>query len=249
MLSEKRKVAILEQYVESEATSTDYSGEMSFYSYVKQGQTKEVRERLRNDSFAMNTKKKLSADPIQSIRYHFVVTAGLLARFCIEGGMESNQAYEMSDYYILKADRLNSLKELCALHKVMCLDYAEQMETIRKKKIFSKPVVKSIDYIYSHLHCRITVAEVAAYVGLNENYFSRLFSGEVGISVSRYILQRKLEVAQNMLKYSDYSCSQISELLCFASQSHFIEKFRKEYGMTPLHYRNRYHSDMGLKEE
>ena len=128
-------------------------------------------------------------------------------------------------------------------------NFSEQMETIRKKKIFSKPVVKSIDYIYSHLHCRITVAEVAAYVGLNENYFSRLFSCEVGISVSRYILQRKLEVAQNMLKYSDYSCSQISELLCFASQSHFIEKFRKEYGMTPLHYRNRYHSDMGLKEE
>ena len=29
MLSEKRKVAILEQYVEREATSTDYSGEMS----------------------------------------------------------------------------------------------------------------------------------------------------------------------------------------------------------------------------
>ena len=78
MLSEKRKVAILEQYVEREATSTDYSGEMSFYSYVKQGQTAEVRQRLDEDSFAMNTKKKLSADPIQSIRYHFVVTAGLL---------------------------------------------------------------------------------------------------------------------------------------------------------------------------
>lgn len=249
MLSEKRKGAILEQYVEREASSTDYSGEMSFYSYVKQGQTKEVRERLDNDTFAMNTKKKLSADPIQSIRYHFVVTAGLLARFCIEGGMESNQAYEMSDYYILKADRLTTLKDLCALHREMCLDYTRQMEIIRKKKIYSKPVAKSIDYIYSHLHCRIAVAEVAEYVGLNENYFSRLFTKEVGTSVSHYILQRKLEVAQNMLKYSDYSCSQISELLCFASQSHFIDRFHKEYGMTPLPYRNRYHSDMGLKEE
>ena len=249
MLSEKRKVAILNQYVERESTSADYSGEMSFYALVKHGQLAEVKERLENGAFAMNSKKKLSADPIQSIKYHFVVTAGLLARFCIEGGMESNQAYEMSDYYILKADKLNNLEALCELHKEMSYDYAEQMDILRKKQIFSKPVVKSIDYIYSHLHCRITVAEVAEHVSLNENYFSRLFVKEVGIPVSKYILKRKMEEAQNKLKYSDYSCSQISELLCFASQSHFIEKFHKECGMTPLHYRNRYHSDMGLKEE
>lgn len=66
MLSEKRKVAILEQYVEREATSTDYSGEMSFYSYVKQGQTAEVRERLRNDSFAMNTKRSCRRIPYRA---------------------------------------------------------------------------------------------------------------------------------------------------------------------------------------
>lgn len=249
MIGENRKAAILNQYVERETTSTDYSGEMSFYALVKHGRVSEVKERLDSGAFAMNTKKMLSSDPVQSIKYHFVVTAGLLARFCIEGGMESNRAYEISDYYILKADKLSSLKQLCDLHKVMSLDYTEQMEILRKKKIFSKPVVKSIDYIYSHLHCRVTVAEVAAYVGLNENYFSRLFAKEVGIPVSRYILKRKLEVAQNMLKYSDYSCSQVSELLCFTSQSHFIDRFRKECGMTPLQYRNRYHSDMGLKEE
>ncbi len=57
--------------------------------------------------------------------------------------------------------------------------------------------------------------------------------------VAMMILRRRLEVAENMLKNSDYSCSEISSFLAFNSQSHFTEAFRKKNGVTPKQFRDK----------
>lgn len=246
MMNDKGKVEIIEKYIGREATALKHRDEMSFYSLVKLGRVDEVREILVKSLFEENMEKKLSDDPLQSLKYHLVVTAAMLARFCIEGGMDCNCAYETSDVYIRKADKAKSIAEVVKINSEMCMEYVTLMNKLRKAAVYSKPIVKSIDYICSHLHCRITAAEISRAVGLNESYFSRLFKKEVGISVSRYILMRKIETAQNLLKNSDYSCSEISELLSFSSQSHFISRFREECGVTPLAYRNQHFNQMEL---
>lgn len=246
MISDKGKVAIIEKYLSRETTAVRHRDEMSFYSLVKLGQVAEIRKILDKNPFGENTEKMLSENPLQSLKYHLVVTAAMLARFCIEGGMDCNCAYEISDIYIRKADKASSETEVMKINDEMCMDYVKQMNRLRKASVYSKPIVRSIDYICSHLHCRITAAEIAKDVGLNESYFSRLFKKEVGVSVSRYVLLRKIETAQNLLKHSDYTCSEISELLSFSSQSHFISRFREECGMTPLAYRNEHFNHMEL---
>ena len=47
---------------------------------------------------------------------------------------------------------------------------------------------------------------------------------------------------EGMLRYSDYSYSDIGNILAFCSQSHFISVFRKATGLTPRQYRARYGS-------
>ncbi len=249
MISDKKKVAILEQYVDRESTGVDFGQEIQFYTNVKQGNKEAIQEMVNKHLFLTNNQYKLSENPLQSLKYHLAISAAMIARFCIEGGMEYKHAYTISDGYIQKADKATSEKEILNIYEKMCMDYTRQMDGIRKQSIYSKPIAKSVDYIYSHLHCRITVEEVAEKIGLNENYFSRLFHKEIGLPFGHYILLKKLEVAQNMLKYSDYSCSEISELLSFSSQSHFISKFKAEYGMTPLRYRNLYYNDLGIEEK
>jgi YesN/AraC family two-component response regulator len=53
-----------------------------------------------------------------------------------------------------------------------------------------------------------------------------------------YIQKRKIETAQNMLKYSDYSPTQIASILAFPTKSYFIEVFKKYVGMTPKKYQD-----------
>jgi AraC-like DNA-binding protein len=52
-------------------------------------------------------------------------------------------------------------------------------------------------------------------------------------------MRRKLEEAKSLLKFTDKSISEISEYLCFSTQSYFQNVFKKKYGMTPKKYREK----------
>ena len=124
---------LYQQYVrrELETYRAPYDPELEFYSYVRQGNTEKVKELCR-ESFRKRSLGILSDSPLQNLKYHFAITAAMLARYCIEGGMEVTEAYDLSDYYIHKADLMKSKKEISTLHPQMCLDYTTRMEKMHR---------------------------------------------------------------------------------------------------------------------
>ena len=52
-----------------------------------------------------------------------------------------------------------------------------------------------------------------------------------------YIRQRKIDMAKNLLRFSGYDYVEIAVMLSYSSQSHFIQHFRSQTGMTPKAYR------------
>lgn len=226
-----------------------YNPEIEFYSTIQAGDVKKVKKLCADEPFTNKPGLgKLSSDPLQNLKYHFVITTALCARYCISAGMDLSVAYGLSDLYIQKADRAASIDEIAALHPVMCLDYTKRMHALHKKNVCSAPVAKCIDHIYDNLHTRITVEELAGHVGLNPSYLSRLFKKETGYTISGYIRRQKLETAKNMLIYSEYSASQISSTLAFPSQSYFTDIFHKFTGFTPIEFRKKYQSTLTIKK-
>ena len=59
--------------------------------------------------------------------------------------------------------------------------------------------------------------------------------------MSAYIRSQKIDMAKNLLRFSDYSMIDIANRLSFSSQSHFIQQFREVVGMTPKKYRDEYY--------
>ncbi len=224
---------------ENEILRAPYNPELEFYSAIKSGDIEKVRMLCKEQLIDKEGLGILSDNYLQHIKYHFVVTTALTARYCIEGGMELATAYSLSDFYIQKADRYTNAKDVSDLHPIMCEDYAKRMKALRKQKVCSKHIADCLDYIYDHLHTRITIDDLAAHVNLNPSYLSRLFKKEVGTPVSNYIQAKKIETAKNMLVYSERSLSEISSTLAFPSQSYFTEIFRKKTGVTPTEYRAR----------
>lgn len=100
------------------------------------------------------------------------------------------------------------------------------------------------DYIFTHLHGKLSLARIADALSLNAAYLSNLFRQCEGISITEFIRKEKINLAQNLLMYSDYSYSEIAAYLGFASQSHLGTQFKKTVGMTLRQYREMY----GLKE-
>lgn len=216
-----------------------FEQEFEFYDCVKSGDTEGVK-RLMTPLGSSGT-GRLSEDPIRNLKYHFIVTVAMITRFCVEGGMEMESAYTLSDLYISKADKCTTDEQLRTLHREAVFDFTEQMNRIAHGTMYSKPVIMTMDYIYDNLHSKIAESDIAEYVSLSVSYLSRLFRKEVGVTVSTYIAVKRVEAAQNMLKYSDYSPLDIGNYLAFNSHSHFISIFKKYTGMTPNEFRKKYY--------
>ena len=221
------------------------SVEFSFYEAVSSGDLEAVRRNAEQQRFLdMRGVGRLSRDPITNLKYHFVVATAIITRLCMQEGMEIEQAYRLSDFYIIKLDNIHTIRGIAALHTQMSLDFAGKMRLLQKNSNISKPVSDCIDYIYPNLTERITIEDLAAHVGLSASYLSRLFKQELGISLSDYIREKKLDRAQNLLRFTDQSFAEIANILAFSSQSHFIQAFKAHTGMTPKKYRDSYRQEI-----
>lgn len=215
--------------------------EFTFYDAVANGNIEFVKKDCIEKNFTNpEGMGRLSENWIQNLRYHFVITTAMITRYCIHAGMEQEKAYTLSDFYISKMDKAQTEKEIAQLHDTMCFDYCNKMHILRNSHVLSKPIVLCIDYIYSHIHYRITIKELAEHLNISESYLSKLFHKEMGLPLSQYIIDLKIEKAKNLLQYSEYNIVDIANYLSFSSQSHFIQVFQKKTGMTPHKYRTKH---------
>ena len=217
----------------------DPGEEFQFYSAVAGGNVDYVRRNCEQGRFREDEGVgQLSRDPVMNLKYHFVITTAMVTRLCGQHGMELEQAFRLSDFYIQKLDDLHTEDEVCALHDEMVMDYTKKMRKNLRSDTNSKHINASKDYIYAHIKERITIEDLADELGVSASYLSRLFKKETGLSVSSYIRQQKIEMAKNLLRFSDSSIIEIANQLAFSSQSHFIQQFREVTGITPKKYRD-----------
>lgn len=217
-----------------------YEQEQYFYQMIRQGNLQAIQEmKEKYGKTSESPKGKLSVKPVKNEFYHFIINTAVITRTCIDGGLPQETAYTLSDLYIRKGEACKTISEIRDLNDEMVWEFTGLMKDLRTKQVISLQINRSIDYIHNHLHQKITVELLAAQVGLHPNYFSTLFKKETGISVSDYIRNKRLETAENMLRYSSFSCADIAMTLCFSSQSHFIRLFKEKNGITPTAYRNR----------
>lgn len=217
------------------------SEEIAFFNAVAEGKVDVVQRNCEARRFSdTEGVGALSRDPIMNLKYHFVITCAITTRVCIKNGLIEEQGFRLSDYYIQQLDNLHTALDIEKLHDSMVLDYAKRMRMANPHLQMSQPVQNALNYIYVHITESLSVDEIADAVGVSSGYLSHLFKKEVGVSVSEYIRQKKIETATNLLKYSPYSMVDIANRLSFSSQSHFIQTFKKVIGMTPLKYREKY---------
>jgi AraC family transcriptional regulator len=93
------------------------------------------------------------------------------------------------------------------------------------------------DYIEAHLADHIELEALAGTAGLSLWYFARAFKKSVGVPPHHYVMQRRLECAQELLADSNLSLAQISVRSGFSDQSHFSRRFRLLFGVTPSQFR------------
>lgn len=184
---------------------------------------------------------RLANDDLRNIKNIAIGVITLSSRSAIRGGVSAELAFSMADGFIKNIEENIQIPEkvLQALHDAQ-LEFTEFVYKLGGKAEYNPIIQKAKNYISSHMHGKISVSEMAEKIGVNPNYLSALFSRIEHKTITQYVLEEKLLMCENMLKYSDYTIQEISSYFSFSSQSHFTEQFKKSRGMTPSKYRKIY---------
>lgn len=89
------------------------------------------------------------------------------------------------------------------------------------------------EYIEQHLDQPLSLGELAQLAALSEYHFVRMFRTSFGLPPHRYVLQRRLLRARQLLQHSRLPLGEIALACGFASASHFSNRFRAAFGAAP----------------
>lgn len=99
------------------------------------------------------------------------------------------------------------------------------------------PVHKIRAEIQAGIKEKLDIASLAEKFGISEWYLTKIFKRWMGITPYEYYLERKIELACDMLSCKEYSISEIALELKFADPFHFSKTFKKKKGITPSEFR------------
>ena len=93
------------------------------------------------------------------------------------------------------------------------------------------------EYVEAHLSESMDLTELAGIAGLSVFHFARQFKQSAGVTPHHYLVQRRVERAQDMLSRTDLSLAEIALAAGFSDQSHLARHFRQMLGTTPGEFR------------
>jgi two-component system response regulator YesN len=101
------------------------------------------------------------------------------------------------------------------------------------------------EYVLKHLDEKIGVQEIAAQVGMSENYFSHLFKKETGTNFVDYVNRVKMEMAAKLLENPGLKVADVAERLGIDNSNYFSVLFKKVMGISPQECRGKYKNNKG----
>lgn len=212
-----------------------YLFEKEYYGYVQRGDIDGLKD------FLGHTPKiaegKVAGDSLRQAKNIFISSITMITRKAIEGGLDAETAYLLSDSYIQEVEKMTDSSAITFLNATAAMDFTKRVSEAKIPSGMPLDIYKAIQYISNHVNQNISVEEVADYLGMERSTLSKKFKRELGFNISAFIMRKKLEEARSLLHYSDRTISEISEYLCFSTQSYFQNVFKKKYGMTPKEYR------------
>lgn len=88
-------------------------------------------------------------------------------------------------------------------------------------------------YVDEHLDSDLSVSALAGMVFLSKDHLTRSFKKRYGKTVSEYILEKRMQLARELLWDPRLTVTMVAGKVGFGSYSHFTEQFKKYYGMPP----------------
>lgn len=142
---------------------------------------------------------------------------------------------------------LQALRELCRLrnnaqnteHKLPLSHPNPLPESVRLTSQYQKqqPLQDAVQYIDEHFHQHIEQSQIARHCGMTPFRFSRLFKQTYAVGFVEFVLAKRMEKADELLRHSQMPITSIAYAVGFQDPSYFTRAFKQYFGCCPSDFR------------
>jgi AraC family transcriptional regulator len=108
---------------------------------------------------------------------------------------------------------------------------------IRPASLTPRQLRRVTSLMLAELDRDLTLAHLAREAGISRSHFSRAFRDATGRPPYRWLTERRIERAKDLLCSSGMTAAQVGAAVGYPNPSHFGEVFRRHAGLTPGAYR------------
>ncbi len=163
----------------------------------------------------------------------------LLNDYCHVAMFENHihPAYILKQYSALnlKINHLTSRDMVAGMVNDICHKYCLLVKNYAFAG-YSKTICDVINYIYLHLDEKLTLALIAEHFKKNAASLSNSFSREVGVSMTEFIHQARVNEAIKYFNMTEMSVSEVAVAVGFQDFAYFSRLFKKVIGCSPKEY-------------
>ena len=118
-----------------------------------------------------------------------------------------------------------------------------------KFEIDEEYIQKAETFIKTNVHKKISVSDVAKYIGIDRSYLTRLFNEYKKTSPQNYIISLKMNTAALYLKNTNVSVTETAQSVGYYDTHIFNKTFKKQFGVSPTTWRQKQIGEQSIIEK
>jgi AraC family transcriptional regulator len=134
---------------------------------------------------------------------------------------------------------LDTAASFLATHLIEYYSVTGSSTDRRANTLSDRDLQRLDDYIDNYLNRDLSLAALANSLNMSHSYFRRLFKQTTGISPYKYLLDRRLNKAAQMLTNTNLEVAEIADLIGFSSHRNFSRSFHQLFSISPSQYRQK----------
>ncbi len=156
---------------------------------------------------------------------------------------------QMADLFSqLKSSEMNNFMRTIHQHgiayrllSVQIMEYYDAQNAAENQSLLKKNeqllIMKAATLIENNILDFTTVKKLSEQIGLNAAKLQTGFKHIYGVTVNEFVQNRRLDLAKNLIRNTDYTFSEIAYMVGLSSKSYFSKIFKNRYGITPSEIR------------